>query len=220
MPQNDVLQFLDEQAAAGRFLTLDNFYWIYSRAKLFAYASKESWAIAFQVCAYFDRTQELGNFCYTFSPSLDTGRNISTLRVLHSGSHDTALSDRYRFVLNFSSGAQLCEINEKDYLACKIPISSTTSPVTDIARIVGWKYSNHVFFNAQEFDSHLSRLGLLGFDLLLQLDDWFHPNVAMDQLPSTSRSMRQIAEVIKYKNPSRYSLIGKGNTHWRKWPVT
>lgn len=220
MNPTDVLRFLDGQAEASRFLTLDNFYWYYSRAKLYVYVSPDDWVLAFQVCAYFQRTQEIGNFCYTYCPSLDGGRHVTTLRVIHTGGKDPELSDRHRFMLTFPSGPVTCEVTEKDYHAYKIPTSSLNPPLLDIVRLVGWKYSNHVFLGTQEFDSYLIGMGLLGFSSLLELDDWYHPNVALGELPSKSRSMRQIADVIASNDASKYTLRGKGNTHLRKWSST
>jgi len=220
MNADDVLQFLDGQAKASRFLTLDNYYWNYSRAKLHTYASPDDWILTFQVCAYFQRTRELGNFCYIYGPSLNSGRQVTTLRVLHSGDRDVELNDRYHFILMFPSGPEICEPTEKDYRAYKIPATSENPPILDIVRLVGWKYSDRVFLGTPELDIFLASLGLVGFNMLLDLDDWYHPNVALEEPPSKSRSMRQIADVIASNDPSKYTLGGKGNTHWRKWPGT
>ncbi len=53
---------------------------------------------------------------------------------------------------------------------------------------------------------------------LLQLEEWFHPDVAVGQLPSENETFQQIAHVIELKDPTMYKPTYKPNTHWSHWP--
>ncbi|MBK8207561.1 MAG: hypothetical protein IPK87_12360 [Planctomycetes bacterium] len=53
---------------------------------------------------------------------------------------------------------------------------------------------------------------------ILQLEDWHHPDVANDELPSRSETFRQLADVLVSGNASQYRPSIPPNTHWRNWP--
>lgn len=53
---------------------------------------------------------------------------------------------------------------------------------------------------------------------LIQLDDWHHPDLANDELPSDTETFRQLAAVLSTGNPAQYTPTESPNTHWRHWP--
>lgn len=55
--------------------------------------------------------------------------------------------------------------------------------------------------------------------VLLRLDQWNHPDLAGDQLPSESATFRMLAHVLATGDPSHYRPAEPPNTHWRHWPV-
>jgi hypothetical protein len=54
--------------------------------------------------------------------------------------------------------------------------------------------------------------------LFMCLDEWHHPDLAGDELPSDSPCFQMIADAIVSGDPSRYQPVRPPNTHWRNWP--
>jgi len=54
--------------------------------------------------------------------------------------------------------------------------------------------------------------------LLLRLDEWHHPDLSGDELPSESETFQMIADVLVTGNINRYSPTKAPNTHWSNWP--
>ncbi len=53
---------------------------------------------------------------------------------------------------------------------------------------------------------------------ILQLDEWRHPDLADDELPSHTETFRQLAAVLCTGDPACYAPTVPPNTHWRHWP--
>lgn len=52
---------------------------------------------------------------------------------------------------------------------------------------------------------------------LIQLDDWHHPDLADDELPSHTETFRQLAAVLNTGDLAQYAPTEPPNTHWRHW---
>ncbi len=59
----------------------------------------------------------------------------------------------------------------------------------------------------------------LPFDLplVLRLDEWHHPDVVEDELPSGNEAFQMIADVFVSGDPMRYKPTLPPNTHWSNW---
>lgn len=53
--------------------------------------------------------------------------------------------------------------------------------------------------------------------LLLVLEEWRHPDLIEDELPSESETFQQLAEVLVSGDPGLYAPTEGANTHWRHW---
>jgi hypothetical protein len=53
---------------------------------------------------------------------------------------------------------------------------------------------------------------------LLQLEEWHHPDLVEDELPSGSTTFQQLARVLETGDPGHYRPTSDPNTHWRNWP--
>jgi hypothetical protein len=54
--------------------------------------------------------------------------------------------------------------------------------------------------------------------LLLQLDEWIHPDITNGQTPGQSPSFQAVAKVLVTKNP-QFNVKDEPNTHWSNWPT-
>ena len=53
---------------------------------------------------------------------------------------------------------------------------------------------------------------------IFQLEEWHHPDLAGDELPSRSRTFQIIAMVLETGDADQYRPVEEPNTHWRFWP--
>jgi hypothetical protein len=57
-----------------------------------------------------------------------------------------------------------------------------------------------------------------GLTRLLQLDDWYHPNVAIGEQPSESDCLESLADALASGEADLYSCPEElHNTHWSNW---
>jgi hypothetical protein len=55
--------------------------------------------------------------------------------------------------------------------------------------------------------------------LILQLDEWNHPDVVDDaNRPSNSQTFKQLAQVLMTGEAEEYKPTLSPNTHWKNWP--
>jgi hypothetical protein len=69
-----------------------------------------------------------------------------------------------------------------------------------------------------QLDEH-AREFPLDSPIILRLEEWTHPNLAAEELPSHSETFQMIADVLVSGNSSFYKPTLAPNTHWRNWPV-
>lgn len=53
---------------------------------------------------------------------------------------------------------------------------------------------------------------------VLRLEEWHHPDLANEELPSECSTFRMIAKALAFGDPSPYRPTEEPNTHWRNWP--
>ncbi|MER7586406.1 hypothetical protein ABTW72_02530 [Micromonospora sp. NPDC127501] len=53
---------------------------------------------------------------------------------------------------------------------------------------------------------------------IIRLDQWHHPYLLQDTLPSQSETFRQLADVLTTGDVGRYAPDMRPNTHWSNWP--
>jgi hypothetical protein len=55
--------------------------------------------------------------------------------------------------------------------------------------------------------------------MIMQLDEWKHPDLAESDSPSDTSTFRMIAEVLHTGDVTRYRATERPNTHWSNWRV-
>jgi hypothetical protein len=53
--------------------------------------------------------------------------------------------------------------------------------------------------------------------LFFELKEWFHPDLANDDLPSKNETFKLLAKVLESDDTSLYKPKKKPNTHWSNW---
>ena len=53
---------------------------------------------------------------------------------------------------------------------------------------------------------------------ILVLEEWHHPDVCSQELPSETQTFRELADVLATGDITRYQSAEPHNTHWKHWP--
>ena len=101
-----------------------------------------------------------------------------------------------------------------DYQQHGIELEEERPAVFELCRYLADRYQSDVLGTESE-----RRISVLPeMDQVLLLDEWHHPNVVEEELPSEIESFQQIADVLVSGDASRYATRESPNTHWSNWP--
>ncbi|QPJ61001.1 MAG: hypothetical protein G3M70_03485 [Candidatus Nitronauta litoralis] len=53
---------------------------------------------------------------------------------------------------------------------------------------------------------------------ILQIEEWYHPDLVEEELPSQTETFQQISKVLESGDVSMYQPSLEPNTHWKNWP--
>ncbi len=76
------------------------------------------------------------------------------------------------------------------------------------------KYHNKLIATESEINDRIPS----GLNRILEIDNWYHPNVIIGELPSKNETFVLISKVIETGDLELYKPTHKPNTHWINWP--
>src|SRR5262249_4758911 len=107
-------------------------------------------------------------------------------------------------------------VTENDYRRYDIPINEKHPVELDVTRLVGWNFESRVFLDDNGMLTMIAPTHPT-LHSFIALHDWYHPDIAVDEMPSATTSFKQLGGAMSARDRSVYRLTGKGNTHWRNW---
>ncbi|RYF66955.1 MAG: hypothetical protein EOO39_22110 [Cytophagaceae bacterium] len=221
----EILDALDDAAKCYSFPMLDNGYYYHGDQRLSIYADQERWAILIEVFAFnnhnydFEGLRTIGSFygnCITgektvffrfFSdvsgPTFQT--DIRGVPEVRENTNGICLRDK---IIHISHSSDY--YNEKGINLSSMP------------KVNAWEMMRGFIPNERSSyflsKAEISRSIPADLPILLVLNDWYHPDVAMGELPSSTKSFREFAAVITKLDTTRYARSEISNTHWSNWP--
>lgn len=87
--------------------------------------------------------------------------------------------------------------------------------VFEFARWLAHAHRDAVLATVAERRAHVPE----GLPEVLRLDEWHHPDLADDELPSEVDTFRQLALVAATADPGHHRPTEAANTHWSNWPT-
>lgn len=224
----DILEQLDTCAQDFNFPVLDNGYIYPVTSRISIFGNKEKWVIAFEVVGYHYRFNGhtgvenclyiYGN-CLPFYPGLNNANVLSTTADSDEG--PTFVTDIYG-TLNPAVNTML--IRDEKITIPKDPAFYTSRnielqnpPAVRVYEFMRACLTEHkTAFMATENEIY----DCFGQDipLLMQLDEWFHPDIASEEKPSDNETFQLIATLLETGDISAYKPTKQPNNHWRNWP--
>ncbi|MGV3660223.1 MAG: DUF7003 family protein [Prosthecobacter sp.] len=231
-----ILSVLDDCAASYSFPMLDNGYVYLAATRLALFRSDAEWAITTEVFGFSPRTGLPDLQIGTFASSLarrktpaDYATPEAHAAYLQRQPHDEAL-----FVYPFEEGGWLeeeCMAPQASMVRLRAqPItvpslveyagkgivleSADQAHVFEFCRWVAGERRSDVLATDEEQRWHVPA------DLvkILELDEWHHPDLVNDELPSQTETFQQLAQVLVEGDVTLYKPTKPANTHWKHWP--
>ena len=226
--KDEILQQLDACTRNFTFPMLDNGYIYLADVRLSLFCDQARWAMVIEVVGYNYRAgghDGIHNCLHCYGNCLRRPPGTANEDFL-SVSEDGL--DCPTFVNEFDSvvreDARTIRLRDQD-----VPIAFTYDMLTEngielaeppeimAADLLRWLVLEHrelLLATEQELRERIPE----DLPLILQLNEWYHPDVVNDELPSVHETFRMLADVLVTGDSSHYRPTNASNTHWRNWP--
>jgi hypothetical protein len=231
-----ILKVLDDACRAFTFPMLDNAYLELAATRMSLFRSSTDWALVFEVFGHCTRTGLPDTHITTFASRLHN-RNKPEDYVNEKAYQDYLANNPHNessFVYPIVAGpwidaedcrlvAQSGQVQLRDlsvplppcaqYEQSGIKLEGERPAVTELCRYLAGQYRDRVLALPNERRLHV----LPEMPQILQLEEWRHPDIAFDGLPSRCKTFKQLAEVLVTGDISLYRPSARTNTHWFHW---
>lgn len=225
--KEEILNQFDEHARAFTFPMLDNGYVYLADTRLSACRDESRWALIIEVIGAHYR---MGGYhgldntlhCYGNCLYCKTGTATENFLTFIRDGEGERLFDEEDWYVN--QNAQSLRLREAliplhldiNFLAAKDIVLEGAPRVTaaELLRSLVPEYQNLYFATEEELRQRVPS----DLPMILRLEEWNHPDLAAEELPSHSETFQMIADVLVSGNSSLYKPTLAPNTHWRNWP--
>lgn len=227
---------LDKCTRGFTFPMLDNGYVYLAATRLAAYGAAGEWALVIEVFGYSPRAGVPDLHLHTFASTLrdrdPESKYVSRSaydNYLHQHPHDDhrffhpVEGDDWVHEEEVASGTGEVVVRGQaiavpttaELEACGLhPQSPSSAAVFELCRYLAETHRDLVLATPEE-----RRVSVpLGFEELMILDEWHHPDVVTGALPSESEAFQQLAVVLGTDDVTAYRPTLPPNTHWTNWP--
>lgn len=219
--EDEILQQFDEHAADYSFPMLNNVYFQNAGVRLTAFRNNSEWLILFQEIA-FSSHSEFVNMVSAYgnkleSPGLQEAINIITITNDQPDLQDNNLTDLHNFRLYVRGQLRTFTPSLEDYSGAKIDIDDDSDISVKVLRLLTFTIPAELFLSD---DDLLEVCGRSNTELqkFIQLDEWYHPDIADDEIPSENECLKRLAVALSNNNKELYSCPEElVNTHWSNW---
>ena len=224
----EILNQLDKCSSEYTFLMLDNGYVYPAGTKLTAYRNDKIWVIVIEAIGFSYRggghngisncLHIYGN-CLNYEPGT---QNENFIYLTDDANNCNTFDDEEYFYLNPDCSSFILR-------GLTLPLYHNR----ELYKISGIEIEDPTRINAFEFlrlldTLHHDKLVATEIEIreripsdipkILELHNWFHPDVVNDELPSKNETFMQIAKVLETGNIEHYKPTQEPNTNWKNWP--
>ena len=225
----EILQQLDKCATEFTFPMLDNGYVYPADTRMSLYRDEQRWAIIIEILGFTPRGGGLGgiqNCLHCFGNCLKRKpgtNNEDFLFSVSDGPSGPLFDDEYGDVVNektsnFRIRDTVIEIPRGSTLFQQKGIILERPPSVfafEFLRALIPEYSDSLLASEEELRERIPP----NIPLILQLGDWYHPDLVEGELPSQNPTFKALAQVLVIGDPELYKPVEQPNTHWKNWPM-
>jgi hypothetical protein len=223
----EILGQLDDCALKFEFPMLDNGYVYPADVRLHAYADQTRWVLIIEHLGYHLRAGDhdgITNCLHYFGNCLKckpATANVNFLIMTANGPEEDTFQEEINWYLRHPTGTiylrkELVSFDcTPDSLTAKgIAVVEEQPTGTELLRSLLPTYKDLLLADEKELRLQIPQ----DIPLLLRLEEWYHPDLAGDELPSANETFQQLAMVLCAGDSSIYSPAQSPNTHWSNWP--
>ena len=224
----EILEQLDGCARDFFFPMLDNGYVYYGTSRLTAYRTETHWALVIEVVGYNPRAgahNGLYNCLYCFGNCLSRPpgtANEDFLVLTSDGPDGYTLQEEVSW--NLEPDARFITLRDE-----VVPIHVTPEelaaqgiPLMEPPDVMGAELLRSLLLTHREqllaTEEELRLRIPSEVPQILRLDEWHHPDLCGNELPSASPTFQMLARLLVSGDLSAYQPAAPPNTHWRNWP--
>lgn len=229
-----ILETLDSCAEDFTFPVLDNGYVYLAATRMSIFGNESDWAIVIEIFGFSPRSGDPDVQIYTFSSNLyerDSSEKYVSEEAYRNYLENNPFNEsRFIYPIDNSDWIdeenlninEICLLRGKeisfpsilDYEKSGIELEEAAPLTFEFCRYLAENYRELVLCTEKEL-----RVSVLpSMELLLQLDDWEHPDISDGELPSSSEDFRQIAKALAKESLESFKASSKKNTQWSNWP--
>jgi hypothetical protein len=225
---DEILAQLDACSAEFTFPMLDNGYIYHVDQRLTVYRNETAWLMMIEILGVNSRTASYDSFqncLHVFGSPLQRPPGTANEDFLQpvDGCPDSPLfDDEYEWMAREDANCVLIRGHRIELDLSPAALANKGITLIDLPRI------DPVAILRSLVPEHRTLLLGTAAELaarnpqelppLLQLDEWNHPDVGSQELPSESQTFRMLADAIVTGDKSRYAPTLPPNTHWKNWP--
>jgi hypothetical protein len=224
----EILAQLDKCSSEYTFPMLDNGYVYPAGTKLTAYRDDMRWVIVIEVIGFSYRggghngisncLHIYGN-CLNYEPGT---QNENFIYLTDDANNCNTFDDEEYFYLNpdctnFILRDQILPLyqNRKLYNDSGIEIEEPERiNAFEFLRLLDALHHDKLVATENEIKQRIPN----DLPKIIELHNWFHPDVVNDELPSNNETFVQIAKVLETGNIDFYKPTYEPNTNWKNWP--
>lgn len=223
----ETLNQLDKCSSEYTFPMLDNGYVYPAGTRLTAYRDNKRWVIVIEVIGFSYRggghdgitncLHIFGN-CLSYEPGT---RNENFLYLTGDAYSCNTFDDKEYFYLNPNCYSFFLRENifpiyhEREvYKTAGIEIEDNTRITAfEFLRLLDALHHDKLIASEEELRERIPT----DIPQILELHNWYHPDLANEELPSNNETFIQIAKVLETGNIEYYKPTFKPNTSWKNW---
>jgi hypothetical protein len=218
----EILEQLDEYAAAYDFPMPDNAYFYNADLRLKVFRSAQEWLIIFEEIALSNQ-RSFVNSVFAYGNRVAQPGTQRIVDVVTGGPDgelwDGAgrfLLDRWQFTVTAGGQPRSFSPSARDYEEAGVDPHSGAAAL-DILRLLAYRIPDELFLPDRELLRMCDRADA-GLERFLQLADWHHPDLADDELPGQLSCFRHLARATARGDVGLYVCPPESwNTHWSNW---
>lgn len=232
-----ILSILDQCTEKFTFPMLDNGYVYLAATRMSLFRSIEEWAIVIEVFGFSPRSCIPDNHIYTFASRIHQRKKRSSYATdqAYEKYLENNPNNESRFIYpidnedwfdednpEFIGGSRFCLLREQkndfplldEYLKNGVILEAEKPQVFELCRLLAAQERSKVLANEEEKRENI----FPEMKQILQLEEWHHPDVVEDELPSQCETFQQISRVLVTGDLTHYQPTLKPNTAWENWP--
>lgn len=227
MDTKQILEDLDKHAAEFNFPVLDNAYLEFAVARLTAFRSIQDWLVTFEIVGFSTRQIEFVNDIYAYGSCIEKqgliGEEIPISALpdhpLFDPETNACIADWNRWSINIGGEKKVFTPSRQEYADAGIfinrePGQGSLSEIELLRFLVHRLGPRPFLLKDRDLLLHFPRCNNL--EKFIQTTQWQHPDVARQEKPSDSISIRSLIEALGQQNPSLFQR-GSANTDWPLW---